>query len=127
MRVQGENWPNNTVDPGGADFADYYVTLTGDLLLDGYAAFSRATQTLNVSFELDDPGPTSQAVTLAIIDCQGNIKSQHLISKKIGTHSFAIEKGDRFNVLTTAVTGTVTRKYELLKDQSKAFRLDSIR
>ena len=129
VRVNGENWPNNTVDPGGADFDDYRVVISGDLLVDGYQIFSKKAQDLSVSFGLDTPGSTSQQVTLQIVDCDGVKKSDHLISSLSGSTSFKVEKGDRFNVYTVATTifpppkGRVTQTYSLIKEQSLAFRI----
>lgn len=127
VEIDGENWPGNTVDPGGGDKDDYHVTITGDFLVDGFQLFARNDQTIQVSYALGTPGSTTQVVRLALIDCDGKIAASEDVSSGSGSHEFDAKKGQRFTLVTTAKTGPLTRVFQLDKDTADAKADDAFR
>jgi hypothetical protein len=123
IRVKGENWPGNNIDAGGADFDDYFVVLTGSFTIEGYQIFSKIDQEFTVDFSIGSTGSTSQTVKLQAVDCDGTPMDSVGVSSITGQLKIKASKGDRFNLITTAVTGSTTRVYDLLKDNSTAFRV----
>ena len=123
IRVKGENWPGNNIDTGGADFDDYFVVLTGSFTIEGYQIFSKIDQEFTVDFSIGSTGSTSQTVKLQAVDCDGTPMDSVGVSSTTGQLKIKSSKGDRFNLITTAVTGSTTRVYDLLKDNSTAFRV----
>ncbi len=127
IKIDGENWPNNTVDPGGGDKDDYHVTITGNFLVDGLQIYAKDDQDITVEYALGTPGSTTQTVLLAVIDCDGAVLSNDDVSSGSGTHVLKAKKGQRFTLITTAVTGAQTRKFQLDKDTPDATAEDSFR
>ncbi len=123
IRVKGENWPGNNIDPGGADFDDYFVVLSGSFTSDGYQIFSKVDQEFTVDFSIGSTGSTSQTVKLQAVDCDGKPMDSVSVSDVTGQQKVKAAKGDRFNLITTAVTGSTTRTYDLLVDKANAFRV----
>lgn len=124
VEVKGENWPNNTVDPGGNDWDDYKVEITGKFVVNGYEIFSSADQDIQVSYALGTPGSTTQTVSLQIVDCDHNAKVSTNVSSGNGTRTLRAAIGDRFNLYTVARTGAATRRFDLIKDKDFAYRVN---
>lgn len=125
LRVKGENWPNNTVDPGGADFDDYFVDISGEFeLQNGWEIFSTKEQTITINYSLGTPGYTSQNVKIHVIDCEGNDQGSFSVSQGSGSRDLEVKIGQRFNLFTTAVTSGQTREFDLIQDQAAAYRIE---
>ena len=125
IRVRGENWPNNTVDPGGADFNDYYVDISGKFLIQGqWEIFSAEDQEITVNYSLGSPGSTTQVVKIHVVDCNGVDQGSFTVSQGSGTQTLSASAGERFNLFTTATTAGHVREFDLIKDKDAAYRVD---
>lgn len=123
IRVKGENWPGNHIDAGGADFDDYFVVIHGDFSVDDFQISSNKDQDFSVQFSIGSTGSTSQTVDLQAVDCDGKPTQSKTVSGTTGTQTLHAGKGDRFNLITHAVTGSAKRDYDLLKEKSTAYRI----
>lgn len=123
--INGENCVGNTIDAGGADFNDYHVTISGELVRAGWELFSNAEQDITVNYNLGSPGSTTQVVSMQIVDCDGKDTGKFDVSTGNGTTTLKARKGDRFTIVTSITSGCYGRRdvYDLIKDKDRAFNM----
>ena len=127
IQVKGENWPDNSVDPDGADHNDYFVRITGQFAIENsWEIFATEDQEIDVKFQLGSTGATSQTVRLSSVDCDGNAVTEQAITQTSGSTKISVKKGDRFNLHTRAVTNGKVRNFDLLGDKGYAYELHII-
>jgi len=126
----GENCYGNTVDPGGGDYDDFFVTLTGDMQLEevatGYRIYSNRAQAIRIRAVVGTWGSSAlQGMTvLRVITCEGIEQSTTTLSGSMLSSSLEVAEGDVIDIFSSfwgvpACTGS----YSFTHDHDTAFRL----